>query len=108
MSEFNPAEMGLRIQKQRKKLGYTQQYVYDKMNISQNHYSRIENGHSGLSFENLLKISDILNISTDYILTGIVCNSKCPDFVEEYNELTESQQVFITEQIKTLKKLGLK
>ncbi|MBQ6945127.1 MAG: helix-turn-helix transcriptional regulator [Ruminococcus sp.] len=108
MSEFNPAEMGLRIQNQRKKLGYTQQYVYDKMNISQNHYSRIENGHSGLSFENLLKISEILNISTDYILTGNVNNTSCPDFVMEYSELTDNQKKFIIEQIKLIKKFNLK
>ena len=51
-------------------LGYTQQYVYEKLDISQNHYSRIENGRTGMSFEILLQLSELLNITTDYILTG--------------------------------------
>lgn len=68
--ELDWFEVGERISGQRNKLGLKQQDIYDKMSISQNHYSRVENGHVGISVEKLIQLSDILNISIDYILTG--------------------------------------
>lgn len=37
-------------------LRLTQQYMCDKLDITQNHYSRIENGHVGMSFNILLQL----------------------------------------------------
>ena len=108
MSDFNIAEMGARIKEQRHRLGYTQQYVYDKLDISQNHYSRVENGRDGISFENLLKLSEILDVSIDYLITGKVSGTSCPEFVSEYNSLSKAQREFIVEQIQLLKKYDLK
>lgn len=99
--------IGKRIQEQREKLGFTQQDIYDKINISQNHYSRIENGHVGISIEKLIKLSDTLNISIDYILTGKTLNKKS-DFEEKYDELSNKQKQFINQQIDSLKKYDLK
>jgi len=108
MSEFSISEMGARIKDQRHRMGYTQQYVYDKMDISQNHYSRIENGRDGISFENLLELSEILNVSIDYLITGKINGVGCPEFVSEYNSLSKEQRAFIVEQIQLLKKYDLK
>ena len=74
--ELDWFEVGERISVQRNKLGLKQQDIYDKMSISQNHYSRVENGHVGISVEKLIQLSDILNISIDYILTGKVPGCK--------------------------------
>lgn len=100
--------VGDRIQRQRLALHLTQQDVYEKLDISQNHYSRIENGHNGMSFEILIQISKILNISIDYILTGNININKQPDFVKKYNKLTEKQKRYIINQIDSLKNFDLK
>ncbi len=100
--------MGLRIKQQRKAKGLTQQNIYEKLDISQNHYSRIENGHVGMSFDILIQLSKILNISIDYILTGNLETENCPDFVIRYNKLSNKQKKYINEQIDCLEKYELK
>ena len=87
--------IGDRIRKRRVELGYTQQYVYEKLDISHNHYSRIENGHAGMSFETLLQISEILGLTTDYILTGRICIEDSCAFIAAYNKLTLKQKDYI-------------
>lgn len=86
----------------------TQQDIYEKLDISQNHYSRIKNGHMGMSLEILVQLSDILHVSADYILTGDVAEEKYPDFAVKYNKLSEKQKKFIINQIDDLAKLDLK
>ncbi len=100
--------IGARIQEQRYALGLTQQDVYDKIDTTQNHYSRIENGRDGMSFELLVALSEILNISTDYILTGNINVPGQPEFVKKYNSLTDKQKKYIISQIESLKESGLK
>lgn len=102
------SEIGERISIQRKNLGFTQQDIYDKIDVSQNHYSRIENGHVGISIEKLIQLSEILNITTDYILTSKTPNNKNSDFAEKYNKLSIKQKQYINQQIDCLKKFDLK
>ena len=45
MEDVDLNAIGYRIQQQRNNLRLTQQYMCDKLDITQNHYSRIENGH---------------------------------------------------------------
>ena len=106
--ELDWFEVGERISVQRNKLGLKQQDIYDKMSISQNHYSRVENGHVGISVEKLIQLSDILNISIDYILTGKTPRCNKTDFEEKYSKLTHKQKKYIDQQIDCLKKFDLK
>lgn len=101
-------EVGSRISSQRNKLGLKQQDIYEAMSISQNHYSRIENGHVGISIEKLIQLSDILNISIDYILTGKIPRCNITDFEKKYSELTNKQKKYIDQQIDCLKKFNLR
>lgn len=92
--------IGKRIQNQRLALGYTQQFVYEKLDISQNHYSRIENGHVGMSFEILLQISEVLRISTDYILSGNIRLDDNIELINNYKALTPKQRQYINDHLK--------
>lgn len=105
---FDWFEIGDRISRQRIKLGLSQQDVYDELDFSQNHYSRIENGRDGISIEKLIQLCDILNISIDYILTGEIPSDKKSDFEIKYNKLSNKQKQFISQQIDSLKKFDLK
>lgn len=63
-------EIGKRIQMRRKQQGMTQEQLADKMDVSIQMVSNLERGNKAIRIENLIKLSQILNISTDYILTG--------------------------------------
>lgn len=94
-------EIGVRIQNRRHELRFTQQYIYEKLDISQNHYSRIENGHVGMSFEILVELCEILDISIDYVLTGkIPAEGDSLLFIKLFNSCSDNQQQYIIENIK--------
>ncbi len=62
--------IGNRISARRKQLNYTQEQIAEKMDVSIQMISNLERGNKAIKIDNLIKISEILNVSTDYILTG--------------------------------------
>lgn len=101
-------EIGERIRSKRSELKMTQQDIYEKLDISQNHYSRIENGHTGMSFDILLMLSELLQLSTDYILTGKLENTTSNAFLDCYNRLTAHQKSYIEKHIQLFADANLK
>lgn len=57
--------IGLRIQNCRLKAGYTQEKLAEKINISQKHLSRIEQGYHNPHFDIIIKIAGALGVPTD-------------------------------------------
>ena len=66
----NLKEIGKRIQNRRKLLGFTQEQLADEMNVSIQMVSNLERGNKAIRIDNLLRLCQLLNVSTDYILTG--------------------------------------
>lgn len=66
----NLEAIGKRIQIRRKQLGYTQEQLADMMNVSIQMVSNLERGNKAIRIDNLINLSQILNTSIDYILTG--------------------------------------
>lgn len=62
--------IGKRIRQQRKELNLTQEQMAEKMEVSIQMVSNLERGNKAIKIENLIKISEILGVSTDYILLG--------------------------------------
>ena len=60
-----------RIYCQRKKLNMTREEVAKKIGRAPKYYSDIERGACGMSIETLVELSNVLNLSVDYILYGI-------------------------------------
>lgn len=67
---FNQVEFGQRVKVLRKENGYTLQQMADELNVSYEHYKKIENGNHGCSIALLLDISAFFDVSNDYLLTG--------------------------------------
>jgi len=67
---FNQVEFGQRVKTLRKKEGFTVEQMADELNISYEHYKKIENGTHGCSIALLLDISTYFDVSTDYLLMG--------------------------------------
>lgn len=70
MENANLQEIGKRIQLRRKQLGYTQDQLASMMDVSIQMISNLERGNKAIRIDNLINLSQILKISTDYILTG--------------------------------------
>ena len=57
-----------RLNETRKKLGYTAQRMADIMDVSIRTYRNWESGHASPNLEALVRIADIFNVATDYLL----------------------------------------
>ena len=70
MNETLYVEAGARIQKMRLKRGYTREAVAELSGISTKFLYEIETGKKGFSAGVLFRISKVLDVNCDYILTG--------------------------------------
>lgn len=66
VTEARNIAVGHRIQEARKECGLKQKELADTVGMDPKYLSRIENGHSGISRELLLKIGNELGKSLDY------------------------------------------
>ncbi len=88
-------EIGKRIQDRRKQLGYTQEQLADMMNVSIQMISNLERGNKAVRIDNLINLSQILNISTDYILTGKQTAKDVEAFTHSVSELPEKSRKMV-------------
>lgn len=70
MTTVSLAEIGQRIHARRKQMGYTQEQLAERMEVSIQMVSNLERGNKAIRIDNLVNLSQILEVSTDYILTG--------------------------------------
>ncbi|MCL2077828.1 MAG: helix-turn-helix transcriptional regulator [Oscillospiraceae bacterium] len=70
MTSTELKEMAIRIKNRRKDLRFTQEQFAEIIGISASSYTRIENAFQKPSLDTLIKISQNLRISLDYIVLG--------------------------------------
>ncbi|WP_448902115.1 helix-turn-helix domain-containing protein [Eubacterium sp.] len=75
--------IGRRIQSRRKELRIKQSELAEKLDISSNHISSIENGREKPSLDTLLKICEELKATPDYFLLGNVHANNIPANITE-------------------------
>lgn len=63
--------IGQRIANRRKQLRLTQEQTAELAGVSHQFFACVERGLKNIRAENVIKLSKALNISTDYILTGV-------------------------------------
>ncbi|HSP39815.1 MAG TPA: S24 family peptidase [Gillisia sp.] len=63
-------EIGARLKELRKKNKFSQQYVAENLFISQAAYSLIENSQNGIVSEHVIGLSNLYEVTTDFILKG--------------------------------------
>lgn len=68
---FDQKEFGLRVKHLRRKHGLTQEQLADALYISAAYLSKIELGKRGISIDLLLDLSNVLEVSSDFLLSGI-------------------------------------
>lgn len=70
LKEIELKEMGLRIRAQREGMHMTRVQLADKLGVSSKFIADIEYGDKGVSIQKLYGLSQLLSLSTDYILSG--------------------------------------
>ena len=67
---YSAIETGKRIQKLRKEMGLTQEQLAKMLSISDRHIRNFETGERNASIEFLVAISNLFDVSLDYIILG--------------------------------------
>ena len=85
-------DIGKRVKKRRIELGYTQEYLAEKMDvsiqISIQMISGTESGKKALKLENFIKFCEILETTPDYLIKG---RDPASILIEEMKQLTDTQ-----------------
>ena len=67
---YNIERSGTIIRQLRKRNGYTQEELAKILRIDRSFYSRIESGKNGCSVDLLVQLSDVFEVSLDYLILG--------------------------------------
>ena len=81
-------EIGQRIKELRKEKRLTQEKLSEMLDISQKHYSEVERGITGLSVQHYIRLSELLSVSLDYLLRGIISENS-PESAKRNKKLNE-------------------
>jgi transcriptional regulator with XRE-family HTH domain len=65
-------EIGARCKQARIASGLTQEKLAEKLNVSTQYLSDMERGVVGLSLLTLIELSNLLSVTTDYLLKGCI------------------------------------
>lgn len=83
--------VGQRITERRKKLGWTQEELAEKGDLTPQFVSYAESGKQAMRPENLLKISSALGVSADYLLTGEIIDKDLLILSDKLRKLSAPQ-----------------
>ncbi len=99
-------EMDLRIKARRRKILLTQECVAEHLGVSVKHFSEVERGIAGLSVENLIKLSDLLGLSLDYIIKGEAKKDEWDSILSLLNNVPKDKEETVKEMIRLAAKLS--
>ena len=92
--------IGYRIMLRRKQLGYTQEQAAEKSNLSHQFFSTVETGRKNLRAESIIKVAKALEVSTDYLLTGVINQVDIDNISKSLSKLSGTELHCLEEIIK--------
>ncbi len=99
--------IGEKIREERKKIGMTQEDLAEKVGISVNFVSLIENGKN-MSLDTMIRIANTFNVSVDYLLNDSM-NINTDNITAQINHslgsLTTEEKLYFLNMIKQYKQL---
>jgi len=100
MEELNYVEIGARIRKSRESQLLTQEKLAEMLDVSVKFVGDIEAGAKGMSLKTLNKLSQILLISTDYILYSSENETDLAELVRLIQKCPPEKQKYLSDLIK--------
>ena len=91
--------IGERIRQRRKECGLKQYELAEKLDISNNHMSSIENGKKNMSQELLVKVCDEFHVTPDFIFLGALRSNNVPRDIYERLQTFEEDTLSLTLEI---------
>lgn len=92
-------EMGQRIMVRRKSLRMTQEELAEKLGVSTQMISNLELGKKAIRPENLAKVCVALELSADFILTGINTKTTVDAVAEKMIQLNAEELQMVNDMI---------
>ena len=92
-------EMGQRIMVRRKALHFTQEEMAEKLGVSTQMISNLELGKKAIRPENLARVCEVLQVSADFILTGMDARTQVNAVAEKLLQLTDGQLLMVSDMI---------
>lgn len=94
--------LGQNIREIRMSLNLTQEKFSEKLNISTNHLSKIENGNVGITVDTIINVCEIANCSPINLFKGIIETSNITDKYELLNSKNKATiELLITHLLNT-------
>lgn len=93
--------VGARVRTQREYMGYTREQFAELLDVTPKFCADIELGVKGMSVQTLCKISQILRLSTDYILFGSVEHAPSNSLLLLLQSCSETEQAYAEQLLKT-------
>ena len=95
MDHCHLEEIGKRISERRRQMGLTQEQLAEQMEVSIQMISNLERGVKAIRIDNLIRLSEVLCVSTDYILTGRQTAGDLQTLARQIARLTGEQRGMI-------------
>lgn len=95
-------QIGHRIARRRKELKLTQEEAAERAGLSLQFFACAERGIKGLGAESMIKISQALETSADYLLTGTMAQGEADYIQRLLAPMTEEQRQATVEIIKNV------
>ena len=88
-------EIGLRLYTKRREKGYTQEKLAELTDVTPQTISYAEQGRKAMRAENIVKVCNALDISSDYLLMGREMTAPLTVLEEKFKNLTNEQQIYV-------------
>lgn len=92
-------QIGERVYNKRKKQKLSQAELAEKIGVSVQMISNLECGKKAIRPDNIVKVCEALNISTDYLLTGYTADNEMSEILEKLSNLSPSELKMINDMI---------
>ncbi|HIV79775.1 MAG TPA: helix-turn-helix transcriptional regulator [Candidatus Avanaerovorax faecigallinarum] len=107
LKEFNLKHMGRRIRAQRELLEMTREDLAFATDLSPKFIAEIEYGNRGISLRNLYKISQVLNVTCDYLISGSYTGVELEEHVSRIAEdVLEPMVDFSPDEVKFMESIA--
>ena len=93
---YDYKDIGTRILQKRRELSLTQKQLAEKLNISNNHLSNIENGKAAPSFDLFIDICKALNTSSDFLLFNYIHPQASSSLVEKIALCSDENKIMVS------------